>query len=99
MIRPQIPGLACAAGCVTVVLLMKALVLSAMPDAPYLVLLVAQLGAAVVFAALFVLFTPYQPLRSLVHEMTVDFLPENLLRTRWVRSYLQTQEAAAPTST
>ncbi len=99
MLRPQIPGIACAVGCVTVVLLMKSVVLSAMPDAPYLVLLVAQLGAATLFAAIFVLFTPYQPLRSLVHEMTVDFLPESVRRSRWVQSYLQMQEAAAPTST
>jgi hypothetical protein len=98
MLRPQIPGVACAVGCVTAVLLTKAVVTSAMPEAPYLVLLVAQLSAAVVVAGLFILFTPYQPLRSLVHEMTLDFLPKRWRRSRWVRSYLQMQEAAAPTS-
>ena len=81
------------------VLLVKSVVLRIAPGSSHLLMLMCELAAAALFCAAFVLFMPHRPLRALVHEMTIDFLPDTMRRTRWVRAYLQMQEAAQPSST
>ena len=93
ILRPQIPGLVCGLiGAAAVVLVAWTMQIVA-PGAPVFVRLVAETVAAALACAAFVLFIPYPALRSLVCE-TADLLPKAMRQTRWVRAYLQTNEAA-----
>jgi PST family polysaccharide transporter len=93
ILRPQLPGIVCGLiGGATVVLVASTMQIVA-PGASVFVRLVAQVGAAGLACAAFVLFMPYPALRSLVCE-TADLLPQAMRQTRWVRAYLHTHEAA-----
>jgi teichuronic acid exporter len=75
MMAPQVPGLACAAALVGVLLLTEQGVRAVVPNPAALVLLLTQVAVGGVFYAICVLFSPFAAVRHIVRETIDDLVP------------------------
>lgn len=86
ILAPQLPALACAAGCALTAVAVEQLVRMFLTPAPWLLLIVPGAAAGAFYAA-FVLFAPNAALRALVRDVANDLAPPFIKQHRWVRLY------------
>ncbi len=94
VLRPQLPGVLCAGGVGTTVMLVEFGLARTLghPPAPWLLLGVQAIAAGIFYCA-FVLFAPHPELRILVREVAEDLAPASVKRHRLVQLYLGTSSA------
>lgn len=87
VLTPQLPALICSV-CVAATALAAGAAITAIagPATPF-VRLAVQAGAGVLCMAIFVLFAPYAPLRTLVREVSQDLAPPAVKRHAWAQRY------------
>ncbi len=97
ILRPQIPGVLCASGAASVVLLVDYAFAAGSPAPRPWLLLLCQALAAGAYYSVFVLFFPHRGLRALVREVAEDLAPPVLKQHAWVRRYLDASHESVPT--
>ena len=97
MLPPQSPALLCAFAIGVVAFAIEYGTRSVLSHSPFLMLVVKSVGCGVVYL-IFLLFAPLPDLRALVSEIAHDLVPKSVKRLPVVRTLLEWQTLAEPSS-
>jgi hypothetical protein len=84
MLLPQVPALLCSTGLIAVLLLVRAATLALFPLVPSPVILFTCVVISAVYYVGFVLLSPFDEIREIVHETAHDFAPALARRLTWL---------------